>query len=145
MSKVFANGTSTVALLPGSLAGAWGYRRELRAVGLWPLLLIPPSLIGGWIGAEARDEVVAELFRCGCAVDDFVGDGFVSAPADVGEIVDAVSTGRSGARSPIGRSLRGSHRRSIPDCDLRRILRRRHRHLDARGRSASSAWETFTK
>jgi uncharacterized membrane protein YfcA len=26
---VLANGTSTVALLPGSFAGAWGYRREL--------------------------------------------------------------------------------------------------------------------
>src|SRR3954463_16367050 len=52
MSKVLANGTSTVALLPGSLAGAWGYRRELRAVGRWPLLLVVPSLIGGWIGPK---------------------------------------------------------------------------------------------
>jgi uncharacterized membrane protein YfcA len=52
VATVLANGTSTVALLPGSLAGAWGYRRELRAVGRWPLLLIPPSLIGGWIGTK---------------------------------------------------------------------------------------------
>src|SRR2546421_5312589 len=43
MSKVFANGTSTVALLPGSLAGAWGYRRELQEVGRWPLMLVVPS------------------------------------------------------------------------------------------------------
>jgi uncharacterized membrane protein YfcA len=52
MSKVLANGTSTVALLPGSLAGAWGYRRELRAAGRWPLVLVVPSLVGGWIGTK---------------------------------------------------------------------------------------------
>jgi uncharacterized membrane protein YfcA len=52
MSKVLANGTSTVALLPGSLAGAWGYRRELRAAGRWPILLVLPSLAGGWIGTK---------------------------------------------------------------------------------------------
>jgi uncharacterized membrane protein YfcA len=50
MSPVLANGTSTVALIPGSVAGAWGYRRELRAVGRWPWLLAAPSLIGGMIG-----------------------------------------------------------------------------------------------
>jgi uncharacterized membrane protein YfcA len=52
MTKVLANGTSTVALLPGSLAGAWGYRRELRAAGRWPLVLVVPSLVGGWIGTK---------------------------------------------------------------------------------------------
>jgi hypothetical protein len=50
MSKVLANGTSTVALLPGTVAGAWGYRKELRSVGRWPLILVPPSLAGGLIG-----------------------------------------------------------------------------------------------
>jgi uncharacterized membrane protein YfcA len=50
LAAVFANGTSTSALLPGSLAGGWGYRRELRAVGRWPLLLVVPSLVGGLIG-----------------------------------------------------------------------------------------------
>ena len=32
---VIANATSTVALVPGSLAGAWGYRRELRGSRRW--------------------------------------------------------------------------------------------------------------
>jgi uncharacterized membrane protein YfcA len=50
MTKVLANGTSTAALLPGSIAGAWGYRRELRRVGGWWLVLIAPSLIGGLVG-----------------------------------------------------------------------------------------------
>lgn len=46
-----ANATSTVALVPGSLAGAWGYRREMQAVRSWMLLLLGPSLIGGVIGS----------------------------------------------------------------------------------------------
>jgi uncharacterized membrane protein YfcA len=49
-AAVVANATSTVALVPGSLAGAWGYRNEMRAARRWTLMLIPPSLIGGGIG-----------------------------------------------------------------------------------------------
>ena len=40
VSPVVANGTSTVALVPGSLASAWGYRNELGKVGRWPYLLV---------------------------------------------------------------------------------------------------------
>jgi uncharacterized protein len=46
-----ANATSTIALLPGSLAGSWGYRKELRAVRKFALLLLPVSLVGGIGGA----------------------------------------------------------------------------------------------
>jgi uncharacterized membrane protein YfcA len=50
-AAVLANGTSTVALVPASLGSAWGFRREtfqLRHLLVW---LLPPSLIGGAIGA----------------------------------------------------------------------------------------------
>jgi uncharacterized membrane protein YfcA len=50
-SQVVANATSTVALVPGSLAGAWGFRRELRSVSHWIRLLFLPSLLGGLIGS----------------------------------------------------------------------------------------------
>jgi hypothetical protein len=46
-----ANGTSTVALLPGSLAGAVGYRKELWECRRFVLRMIVPSLAGGYIGA----------------------------------------------------------------------------------------------
>jgi len=51
ISPVLANGTSTVALMPGSLASVWGYRRELRLVRRWALILLPSSVLGGTLGA----------------------------------------------------------------------------------------------
>jgi uncharacterized membrane protein YfcA len=50
-AAVVANATSTVALVPGSLAGAWGYRREMKRARHWLYLLVGPSLVGGVIGA----------------------------------------------------------------------------------------------
>ncbi len=50
-ASVAANATSTVALLPGSLAGMAGYRRELREAPRWSWLLVLPSLAGGLLGA----------------------------------------------------------------------------------------------
>ena len=46
-----ANATSTVALWPGSLSGAWGFRREMRQADPRVYVLIVPSLIGGLTGA----------------------------------------------------------------------------------------------
>jgi uncharacterized membrane protein YfcA len=48
---VLANGTSTVAVVPGSLAGAWGYRSELADKRGVLMRLLWPSLIGGAVGA----------------------------------------------------------------------------------------------
>ena len=48
---VMANGTSTVAVVPGSAAGAWGYRKELADKKQVLLRLLWPSLVGGALGA----------------------------------------------------------------------------------------------
>jgi uncharacterized membrane protein YfcA len=62
---VLANGTSTVALLPGSFAGAWGYRQELGHSRRWLRVLVLPSLVGGIVGTllvtELPDSVFAAL------------------------------------------------------------------------------------
>lgn len=50
-SLVAANTTSTVALLPGSLAGAWGAKKYLAGTRTWLCLLIPASILGGALGA----------------------------------------------------------------------------------------------
>lgn len=46
-----ANATSTVALWPASLAGAWGHRRHLDGAGTIIARLAVPSLVGGALGA----------------------------------------------------------------------------------------------
>lgn len=48
---IAANVTNTVAIWPGSLAGAFGFRRELATARRWLLLLILPSIAGGAFGA----------------------------------------------------------------------------------------------
>ena len=49
---VAANATGTVALLPGYMAGAWGFRRDMEAPpGLSILAVVAISLIGGSAGA----------------------------------------------------------------------------------------------
>ena len=50
-AMVIANATSTVALVPASLASAWAYRRETPKIRRWLLLLVGPCLIGGIIGS----------------------------------------------------------------------------------------------
>src|ERR1043165_5247076 len=46
-----ANQTSTMALFPGLVAAAWGYRIQLTHSKRWLKWLLPPSLAGGLIGS----------------------------------------------------------------------------------------------
>ena len=62
-ATVLANGTSTVALMPGSLASAGGYFRELRVVRRWVLLLLGPSLVGGLIGSLLVARLDPKIFE----------------------------------------------------------------------------------
>ena len=51
LPPVTANATSAVALWPGSLSGALGFRRALRGIDRRWLRLLLPSLLGGTLGA----------------------------------------------------------------------------------------------
>jgi hypothetical protein len=46
-----ANVTSTLALWPGSVGGFWGHRADLAGTRSFALRLMPPSLLGGALGA----------------------------------------------------------------------------------------------
>jgi uncharacterized membrane protein YfcA len=59
---VLANATSTVALWPASLAGAYGFRRELKGDGRTLLLFGAPSLVGGVLGAVLLLRTPSETF-----------------------------------------------------------------------------------
>jgi hypothetical protein len=50
-SAIVANATSTVALLPGTVASMAGYRREVAAHRHWLKTLFVPSLLGGTVGS----------------------------------------------------------------------------------------------
>jgi uncharacterized membrane protein YfcA len=63
LPPVTANGTSTVALLPGSLAASWGYRQELREVSRMALWLLVPSLVGGYVGTKLVTTYPDEVFK----------------------------------------------------------------------------------
>ncbi|HEV7889968.1 MAG TPA: sulfite exporter TauE/SafE family protein [Pyrinomonadaceae bacterium] len=59
---VLANATSTVALWPASLAGVYGFRRELKGGARLFLLFGAPSLAGGVLGAVLLLRTPSETF-----------------------------------------------------------------------------------
>ncbi len=63
ISPVAANVTSTLALLPGSIASVWGYRREFYASRRWIALLTVPSLLGGVAGALLITQLEEGIFK----------------------------------------------------------------------------------
>lgn len=63
VNPVAANATSTFALLPGSLAGALGYRDELRGAREMLKRLWLPSLIGGICGSLAVTRFPEKVFE----------------------------------------------------------------------------------
>lgn len=63
LSPVSANATNAVALWPGSLGGAWGFRREIeRSPRSW-LWLAVPSLVGGALGAYLLVHTPSTFFQ----------------------------------------------------------------------------------
>lgn len=52
IGPVMANATSTVSLVPGSMAGAYGFRSEMPAIARTMKLFALPAILGGFIGAK---------------------------------------------------------------------------------------------
>jgi len=62
-ASVLANQTSTVALVPGSIAGTWGFRRELREADRWSMILLVPSVLGSIVGSILVLELPDKVFK----------------------------------------------------------------------------------
>jgi uncharacterized membrane protein YfcA len=62
LPSVLANATSTVAIWPGSLGGAWGYRRDLASLPRAAYALMIPSIAGGIIGAVLLRMTPTDVF-----------------------------------------------------------------------------------
>jgi uncharacterized membrane protein YfcA len=62
-SPVTANVSNTVGLVPGSLSGAFGYRRELEGQGRRTVRLAVASVLGGIVGAVLLLVLPSEAFK----------------------------------------------------------------------------------
>ncbi len=62
-ASVVANQTSTMALIPGICAAAWGYHRQLVHSTAWLKRLLIPSAVGGLIGGLLVTELPAGAFK----------------------------------------------------------------------------------
>jgi len=62
LPPVTANVSNTLGLVPGSLAGAYGYRRELAQHRVMVRRLIIPSVLGGLVGAGLLLALPAQVF-----------------------------------------------------------------------------------
>ena len=62
LSPVTANATSTLALLPGSIAAAWGFRKELAHSRTHLLRLWPSSFLGGIVGSLLVTRLPERIF-----------------------------------------------------------------------------------
>ncbi|MSO82400.1 MAG: sulfite exporter TauE/SafE family protein [Acidobacteria bacterium] len=60
--SITANATNTLAVWPGTLGSAWGYRRELRGADRRVYALVVPSVIGGIAGALLLHRTPAVVF-----------------------------------------------------------------------------------
>ncbi len=60
---IVANATNSAALWPGSFAGMYGFRRELRSVQRWLLLLTIPSILGALLGAALLLRTPVRIFE----------------------------------------------------------------------------------
>src|SRR5687768_279971 len=62
LSPVAANATSTLALLPGSLAAGQGYRKQLAEAQVHLARLWPRSLVGGIVGSLLLTRLPERVF-----------------------------------------------------------------------------------
>ncbi|MBK5294079.1 MAG: sulfite exporter TauE/SafE family protein [Acidobacteriia bacterium] len=62
INPIAANATSTIALLPGSIASVWAYRAELGHTRVMLSRLWLPSLLGGVVGALAVTRFPERVF-----------------------------------------------------------------------------------
>jgi uncharacterized membrane protein YfcA len=60
---VLANVSNTIGLVPGSVSGAVGYRRELAGQRRRVLLLLPAAVLGGLVGAVLLLALPGSVFR----------------------------------------------------------------------------------
>lgn len=122
---VLANATSTVALWPASLAGAFGFRRELKGGARNVVLFGVPSIIGGVLGAVLLLRTPSTIF------------------ARLVPFLILFATLLLAAQEPVSRRLRaarGGEAKRGDDGEARDELEAETDSSHSRGETASRSW-----
>ena len=128
MAPITANATNTVALIPGSASAFWGYRDVLGGSRPLVLAMALPSAAGGVLGAWLA-------LRTGTPASRPWRRGCCSGATGLFALQEPVARGcASRRRRPKPRVVGGADGVPAHGGDLRGILRRGHRHPDARRR-----------
>ena len=62
LPPIIANATNAVAMVPGSFASAWTYRRHLKGLGKLTALLAVPAVLGALVGAAILRHTSERVF-----------------------------------------------------------------------------------
>jgi uncharacterized membrane protein YfcA len=131
-AAVIANGTSTITVCPGSIASAWGYRRELASMKGWILPLLIPSILGSglgtWLVARRDPEEFQHLIPWLIFLATVL---FLLQPWLARWLKPGKPTEADKLEATATPRLVGDPGLSVPDRSLRGILRCRDRHPDA--------------
>jgi uncharacterized protein len=104
-SPVVANVSNTVGLVPGSAAGAVGYRRELAGQGRRIVPLASASLVGGVVGAVLLLSLPASAFKAIVPVFIAIALLLIVAQPRLSELLEARrqrAHGRAGPAATLG-------------------------------------------
>lgn len=103
LSPVTANASSTIALVPGALAGAWVYRRELAPVGgTSASALTTTSAVGGALGAGLLLVLPSASFEAAVPWLLAFATALLAFGRPVSRALSGGRTGSTGVGDPVG-------------------------------------------
>jgi uncharacterized membrane protein YfcA len=98
---IVANATNALALWPGSLAGAWGFRREIVRLPRLLKILVPAALLGGLAGGWLLLATPSKIFSAGVPYLILFATVVLAAKSLLTRILRQPTGGRSAAHALI--------------------------------------------
>jgi len=98
---IVANATNALALWPGSLAGAWGFRREIVRLPKLLKFLLPAAILGGLAGGWLLLATPSKVFSAGVPYLILFATVILAAKSVLTRIMRKPPGGRAGAHALI--------------------------------------------
>jgi uncharacterized membrane protein YfcA len=96
---IVANATNALALWPGSLAGAWGFRREIVRLPRLLKVLVPAAILGGLVGGWLLLATPSKLFSAFVPYLILFATAVLAAKSVLTRILRKPTGGHTGARA----------------------------------------------